>query len=88
MASKKNGTIYVGVTDNLIKRVCEHKHDLADGFSKKYQTHSLVYYETGDNPMSAISREKQLKRWKRNWKLRLIETNNPFWQDLYSEITR
>ncbi len=86
MASNKNGTLYIGVTNDLIRRVHEHKNDLIEGFTKKYGVHSLVYIEQIDDVMSAIQREKQLKKWRRKWKLMLIEKNNPDWRDLYDEI--
>lgn len=86
LASKKNGTLYVGVTSNLIKRIYEHKENLADGFTKKYNIHNLVYYETVDNWEVAITREKQIKEWKRDWKIKLIENKNPDWIDLYKEL--
>lgn len=86
LASKRNGTLYVGVTDNLVKRVYQHKNELVDGFTKKYNIHLLVHYEIADNIEEAILREKQLKRWKREWKLRLIEESNPNWTDLYNEL--
>lgn len=83
LASKKNGTLYIGVTSDLIKRVYEHKNDLIDGFTKKYKVHALVYYETAEDITSAITREKQLKKWNRAWKVDLIEKDNPEWIDLY-----
>jgi len=86
LASKRNGTLYVGVTSNLIKRVYEHKNNLGSGFTQKYKIHNLVYYETTDDINSAITREKQLKKWKRAWKIELIEKNNPGWRDLYFEL--
>ena len=86
LASKKNGTLYIGVTSNLIKRVYEHKNDLAEGFTKKYQVHNLVYFDIVDDIESAIKREKQLKRWNRQWKKDLIENENPNWDDLYPSI--
>jgi putative endonuclease len=86
LASKISGTLYIGVTSNLVKRVYEHKNDLTDGFTKKYKVHNLVYYETTDDVESAIRREKQLKRWKRDWKIELIEKQNPEWRDLYSDL--
>jgi putative endonuclease len=86
LASKKNGTIYVGVTGDLIKRIYEHKQNLIDGFTKKYGVHDLVYYEVHNEIEEAITREKQIKKWNRNWKLRLIEERNPDWKDLYNEI--
>jgi putative endonuclease len=76
----------VGVTNNLVKRVYEHKQDVTDGFTKKYHVHSLVYYEECGDPMGAITREKQIKKWNRKWKLELIEKMNPEWKDLYDEI--
>jgi putative endonuclease len=79
-------TLYIGVTSNLVKRVYEHKSDLSDGFSKKYQIHFLVYYEIHSLAHEAILREKQLKKWKREWKIELIERENPEWKDLYSAI--
>jgi len=86
LASKRNGTLYIGVTSDLVKRIYEHKNDLVPGFTKQYQVHVLVYYESAEDIESAIAREKQLKAWKRKWKLELIEKNNPNWKDLYSEI--
>ena len=88
LASKKNGTLYIGVTSDLIKRIYEHKNGLVDGFTKKYKVHLLVYYEQFLDIYSAISREKQLKHWQRKWKLQLIEQNNTNWRDLYSDITQ
>ena len=86
LASKRNGTLYIGVTNDLIKRVYEHKNDFIEGFTKKYQVHQLVYYETTSEIISALQREKQLKKWKRAWKIELIEKNNPQWKDLYETI--
>ena len=86
LASKRNGTLYVGVTSELVKRVHEHKHDLADGFTKKYRVHDLVYFEPCEDMSAAIQREKQIKKWNRTWKVRLIEERNPYWNDLYSQI--
>lgn len=86
LASKRNGTLYIGVTSGLKGRVYEHKNDLVDGFTKKYQVHSLVYYEVTNDIESAIRREKQLKKWKRKWKIELIEKNNPIWKDLYDDL--
>jgi putative endonuclease len=83
LASKRSGTLYIGVTSGLIRRVFEHKNDLIEGFTKKYRIHNLVYFETTDDVNSAIKREKQLKKWKRSWKIELIEKNNHSWQDLY-----
>ena len=86
MASKRNGTLYVGVTTDLFRRVYEHKHDSVEGFTKRYQVHHLVWYEKCDDVRAAIAREKQIKKWKREWKVRLIEESNPDWRDLYSDI--
>jgi putative endonuclease len=86
LASKKNGTLYIGVTSNLIKRIYEHKNNLIDGFTKKYDVHRLVHFEMTSDIHSAITREKQLKKWKRAWKIHLIEKHNPEWRDLYEEI--
>ena len=83
LANKRNGTLYIGVTSNLVKRVHEHKNNIIDGFTKKYSIHKLVYYEITDDIESAIRREKQLKKWNRKWKLNLIENSNPKWIDLY-----
>ena len=86
LASGKNGTLYVGVTSDLFKRIYEHKQNIIDGFTKKYAIHTLVYYEIHEDVWEAISREKRIKKWNRSWKLRLIEENNPEWRDLYNEI--
>jgi putative endonuclease len=86
LASKRNGTLYTGVTSDLVKRVYEHKNGLADGFTKKYNVHRLVYFETHEHMNAAITREKQIKKWNRRWKLRLIEERNPEWKDLYGSI--
>jgi putative endonuclease len=86
LASKRNGTLYTGMTSNLAKRVYEHKNDLVGGFTKKYNIHDLVYYETTDDRGSALTREKQLKKWRRSWKIALIEKQNPEWRDLHYEL--
>jgi len=86
LASRKNGTLYIGVTDDLIRRIYEHKNGLAEGFSKKYDVKTLVYFESGNDIKSAIEREKQLKKWDRSWKIRLIEKSNPEWNDLYDNL--
>ncbi len=86
MASKKNGTLYIGVTSDLIKRVWQHKSNVVDGFTKTHGVHKLVYFEQFDDALSAVAREKRLKVWKRHWKLELIESSNPFWEDLYASI--
>jgi len=87
MASKRNGTLYIGVTSDLIKRVYEHKNNLVAGFTRKYKIHLLVYFEQHLDVKVAIHREKRLKEWQRKWKLALIEKSNPQWIDLYDEIT-
>ena len=86
LASKKNGTLYIGVTSNLIKRVWEHKNNIIVGFTQKYQVHNLIWYEVHQEMESAIVREKRLKKWRREWKVKLIEKENPQWQDLYSDL--
>ena len=86
LANKRNGTLYIGVTSNLPKRIYQHKNGFVDSFSKKYNLHVLLYYEQHNDMYSAITREKQLKKWNRKWKLRLIEEHNPSWRDLYYDI--
>jgi len=83
LASKRNGTLYIGVTNNLLRRVWEHKNGTIGGFTKKYKVNMLVYYEQGSYVIGALDREKQLKKWERKWKLDLIEKMNPEWKDLY-----
>ena len=86
LASARYGTLYTGVTANLIKRTWLHKNDISAGFTKTYGVHMLVWYETYTSIVEAITREKQLKHWKRVWKIKLISTHNPEWRDLYDEI--
>jgi putative endonuclease len=86
LASQRNGTLYIGVTNNLKRRVYEHKSDINDGFTKQYHTHLLVYFEAHESIESAIQREKRLKKWNRTWKLKLIEEHNPNWIDLYPSL--
>ena len=86
LASKKNGTLYIGVTSDLVKRVWEHKNDFVEGFTKRYGVHKLAWYEVHETMESAIAREKSLKNWQRDWKLRLIEEDNPEWLDLYEKL--
>lgn len=86
LASRKNGTLYIGVTSALTKRVWQHKNSLVDGFTKKYKVDKLIYYEVHENAESAIQCEKQIKKWNRRWKLRIIEKANPTWRDLYEDI--
>ena len=88
LASKKHGTLYIGVTSDLIKRIWEHKQGLVKGFSSQYNVHSLVYFDVFDDIKIAIEREKQLKNWHREWKINLIEKQNPDWADLYPSLTR
>ena len=86
MASQRNGTLYVGVTSDLVKRIWEHRNDVEEGFTKRYGVHLLVYFETHARIDDAILREKRIKKWRRAWKIRLIETMNPEWNDLYESI--
>jgi putative endonuclease len=86
MASRRNGTLYIGVTNDIIRRVYEHKNNLIAGFTSKYGIHNLVYYEQFDNIELAIQREKRLKKWNRKWKLELIEKENSNWKDLYEDL--
>ena len=86
MASGRNGTLYVGVTSDLVRRVCEHKQELVEGFTKKYSVKKLVYYDQFDSIEYARAEEKRLKHWNRRWKVRLIETINPAWNDLSGEL--
>ena len=86
--NKRNGTLYTGVTSELIKRIYGHKNNLVDGFTKKYNIHHLVWYEIHESAEAAISREKQIKKWDRKWKLELIEKNNPKWNDLYEDVCK
>ena len=88
LASQRNGTLYVGFTGDLIARAWSHKNNVVEGFTKKYQVHRLVYYEVFEDKEAAVLREKKLKKWRRAWKLELIETMNPEWKDLYNEITK
>ena len=86
LASKRNGTLYIGITSNLTKRVWEHKNKVIEGFTEKYNVNKLVYYEQYSDPENAIRREKRLKKYKRRWKLELIEKENPQWKDLYEDL--
>ncbi len=88
LASKPHGTLYIGVTNNLIKRVYEHRNDLVGGFTQRYAVHHLVYYEVCTDAATAIWREKRLKKWNRAWKIRLIESKNPEWRDLYHDLAQ
>jgi putative endonuclease len=86
LASRKDGAIYVGVTNDIVRRIYEHRTKVVQGFTSKYNITRLVWFEIYDDPISAISREKELKKWKRAWKVQLIETQNPRWDDLYESI--
>jgi len=86
LASKRNGTLYTGVTSNLVKRVWEHKHNVVEGFTQKHSVHDLVWYEMHETMDTAIQREKAIKSWNRDWKVKRIEAMNPHWRDLYPEI--
>ena len=88
MASRRNGTLYLGVTNNLVRRVHEHKNKVVPGFTSRYGVDRLVWYECYDDPTTAIMREKDIKKWRRDWKIRLIEEMNPEWCDLYEGLNR
>ena len=87
LANKPYGTLYIGVTSNLVRRVWEHKNDFVAGFTRRYRVHRLIWHEVHESMESAISREKALKKWNRAWKIELIEKSNPKWLDLYEEIS-
>ena len=86
LTSQKNGTLYIGVTSNLIQRIWQHKNKQVVGFTEKYNVHLLVYYEMHETMETAITREKQMKKWNRDWKINLIEEKNTQWKDLWEEI--
>ena len=86
LASKPNGTLYIGVTSDLRRRVWEHRTDVVEGFTKRYGVHILVHFEFHSTMANAIAREKQIKRWRRAWKLQLVARSNPEWRDLYEEL--
>lgn len=88
LTSRKNTVLYTGITNDLVKRVYEHKQNLIPGFTKKYNVHKLVYYEQYNDVYKAITREKRIKEWKRQWKIELIEKSNPNWKDLYNDLIR
>ena len=88
LASKHYGTLYTGVSSDLLGRTWQHRNDLVESFTKRYRVHRLVYYEQTESIEAAITREKQIKKWRRRWKLDLIEKMNPDWKDLYEEITK
>jgi len=87
LAGAKNGTLYIGVTSNLPQRIWQHKEGLIDGFTSQYGVHMLVWYEQHEEALAAITREKQLKKWNRAWKISLVERTNPHWRDLYLDFT-
>ena len=87
LASQRNGTLYIGMTNDLVRRTWEHKNDVVEGFTKRHQVHTLVWFEATEDAAAAILREKQIKKWNRRWKLELIEKQNPRWLDLYDSIT-
>ena len=86
LVSRKNGTLYIGVTNDLVRRIYEHKNNIIDGFTKKYRIHKLIYYEETSDIKSAIIREKRIKKWNRQWKINLIQAVNPQWRDLYFDL--
>ncbi len=86
LASKPNGTLYIGVTNNLIRRTLQHKNNLAEGFTRRYSVHTLVYYEQYNDVESALLREKQMKKWNRQWKINKIREQNPDWKDLFEDM--
>jgi putative endonuclease len=88
LASRRDGAIYVGMTNDLVRRGCEHRTKVVPGFTSRYNITQLVWFESYDDPISAISREKELKKWKRDWKVQLIEAQNPTWDDLYESICK
>ena len=88
LASERYGTLYVGVTSDIVKRVWQHREGVVEGFTKKYNVKRLVWFEIHEDVTAAITREKQIKKWNRSWKIELIQAKNPYWQDLYEELTR
>lgn len=86
MTNQRNGTLYIGVTSNLIQRIYQHKHGMVDGFTKEHDLHILVWYQLHDTMENAIITEKRMKKWKREWKLNVIEQMNPYWRDLWEDI--
>jgi putative endonuclease len=87
LASQTKGTLYIGITSNLAARIWQHKNNIVEGFTQKYSVHRLVYFEEHSAPNDAILREKQIKKWNRDWKIRLIEEKNPDWKDLWDDIS-
>ena len=88
LASRKQGTLYIGVTNDLVRRIYQHKEKLLPGFTSRYDVRRLVWFEAYDDPTNAIEREKEIKKWRRSWKIDLIAKENPEWKDLYPDITR
>ncbi|HEY2627577.1 MAG TPA: GIY-YIG nuclease family protein [Usitatibacter sp.] len=88
LTDKLYGTLYVGVTNDLQRRIWEHKHDLVDGFTREHRLHRLVWFEAHGDVIQAIAKEKRIKRWRRDWKVNLIQRMNPVWADLYEQICR
>lgn len=88
LASKRNGTLYIGVTSDIVRRVGQHRERLIDGFTQRYDIKRLVWFETHEDVKAAITREKQLKKWNRSWKIKLIQAGNPDWRDLYDELIK
>jgi putative endonuclease len=88
LASRKQGTLYLGVTRDLVRRIYQHREKLTPGFTSRYDIRRLVWFEVYDDPVNAIEREKEIKKWRRAWKIALIEKDNPDWRDLYPEITK
>ena len=86
LASRRNGTLYVGVTSDLVQRVWQHRTNAVEGFTARHDVHRLVWFELHESAESAIQREKRIKKWERDWKVRLIEAGNPYWNDLYASI--
>ena len=87
LASKRGGVLYIGVTSDLLKRAWQHRNDLVEGFTRRYRVHTLVYFEQFESMILAIEREKELKKWRRAWKVALVEKTNPTWRDLWPELT-
>jgi putative endonuclease len=88
LASRKQGTLYLGVTRDLVRRIYQHREKLTPGFTSRYDVRRLVWFEVYDDPINAIEREKEIKKWRRSWKIALIEKDNPEWKDLYPEIVK
>jgi putative endonuclease len=86
LANRKHGTLYVGMTRDLVRRAYQHKNDAVEGFTSRYNVHLLVWFETYDDPLNAIAREKEIKKWRREWKINLIERSNPEWINLYEAL--